>query len=421
MADQVVSDWTNYLYEMRGELQKLFVNKFVLMKMVDRATPESNGGANREIFSGNQARFPILPYPHASGGFISETGTWNVPSKIVTDKATVTLTRYLLPISVSPDLLMTSLNHSAAKAMATLVETAYVGMARDENSALNGAGDALIASVASGTSPGLTIVFGSASAPANADELAPGRIFDILVRSSGADPGSGLRRLINTSTDNNDGTVTVVFDTAATASDGGSGNITFSSNEGAYLPGSYANPAQGLQQILAVTGTFEGINKATKQYWQGTDGRAGTTTVQPLSISMLDGAIRRLWSANVDGPTFWIGDPASIDLFAQSLYTQNRWAGQTGTLATGYEGVSYKGKILIDEHQHKRGSITGIHVPSLQIYSFKNGPDFLDDDGGIFRRILRSLPKEMDLIDWWNLAAMRCATHVFLNNLARAT
>ncbi len=390
------------------------------MAEIDRTTKDSGPNQNREIFSGNQVRVPLLPYPHQGGGFVTESGTWNVPIAQATDKATISMARYVMPVSVTPDLLMTSLNNAAAQAMATLVKTARVGMARDENTALNGDGTGLVASVASGASPGLTLVFGSAAAPANADELYPGRVLDILTRSSGADPGNGKRRLISTSTDNNDGTVTVVLDTASQASDGGSGNVTFSANEGAYLPGSYGNVCQGLQQVLATTGTFEGINKANAAYWQGTDGRGGTTTTQPLTTSMLDGAVRRIWSTGVKSPSFWIGDPAAIDLFKQGLYSQSRWAGQTGTLATGFSGVSYNDQILIAEHQHKRGSVTGVHKEDLQMYGFQPGPDFLDDDGAMFRRFARSLPKEFDLVDWYQMGALKCATHVFLNNLSRA-
>jgi hypothetical protein len=57
---------------------------------------------------------------------------------------------------------------------------------------------------------------------------------------------------------------TVTFSTTAVASDGGSGNITFSSNEGIYITGSYGNAMQGLQQACATSGTFEGIDKARR-------------------------------------------------------------------------------------------------------------------------------------------------------------
>jgi hypothetical protein len=48
--------------------------------------------------------------------------------------------------------------------------------------------------------------------------------------------------------------------------------------------------AQGLEQAAAATGTFEAIDKAAVQQWQGTDGRQGDTTTLPLSAQMLDKA-----------------------------------------------------------------------------------------------------------------------------------
>lgn len=420
MADQTVSTWGDFFYEMRGPMQTLFPTKFILTAEIDRITDGPGPNQDRETFSGNSVRIPIQPVPHQGGGFISETGTWNVPIALQTNKASVTMAQYLMAVSVTPNLLKQSINNAAAQAMATLVKTARIGIARDENTALNGDGTGLIATVASGST--LTFVFGTTTAPANADELYPGRVVDILTKSNGANPGNGLRRLISSSVDNNDGTVTVVFSTTSQASDGSSGNITASTTEGAYLPGSYGNVCQGLQQGLAVTGTFEGIDKAAYSYWQGTDGRGGVTTQLPLSTAMLDNAVRRIWPAGVEAPSFWIGDPAVIDLYKQSLYSQSRWTGQTGTLSTGFSGIAYEGGgVLVKEHQHKRGSITGINKDSLQMYGLAPGPDFLDDDGNMFRRFTRTLPKEFDLVDWYQFGFLRCNTHIFMNNLSRAS
>jgi len=421
MADQTVANWGDFLYELRGPMQQLFPSEFVLMAEIDRTTRDQGPNQDREIFSGNQVRVPILPVPHQGGGFVAEAGTWNVPIAQETNKATITMARYVMPVSVTPDLLQTALNNAAAQAMATLVKTARVGIARDENTALQGDGTGLLGTFVSGTSPGLgPFVIGTAANPANADEFYPGRVLDILTKSNGADPGQGLRRKISVTTDNNDGTISVTFLTGQQASDGGTGSITISTNEGFYLPGSYGNVCQGLQQGLAITGTFEGIDKAAKAYWQAIDGRSGTTTVVPLTTSMLDGAVRKVWVAGVTSFQFAIGDPAVFDLYKQSLYTQTRWAGQTGTLATGFEGVSYNGTVLVGDHQHKRGSMSFLTKDALQMYGFKPGPDFLDDDGSMFRRFTRTLPKEFDLVDWYQFGFLRCNPHVFLNNLARA-
>jgi len=168
---------------------------------------------------------------------------------------------------------------------------------------------------------------------------------------------------------------------------------------------------------------FEDIDRSTgstNHYWRGTDGRAGNTTPATLSTAMLDGAVRRIRAFGQRKPSFWIGDPAVIDAYAQSLYNLTRWAGQTGVLATGFEGISYRGTILVGDYQMERGTLVGVDKDAIQMYGYQPGPDFLDDDGGQFRRFQRSLPKEFDLVDFYQAGYLRVNTHVYLRDLSRA-
>ena len=50
----------------------------------------------------------------------------------------------------------------------------------------------------------------------------------------------------------------------------------------------------GLQKIGAVTGTFEDINKAANEFWQGTDGRNGATSPADPDLGILDAGILTL-------------------------------------------------------------------------------------------------------------------------------
>ena len=75
---------------------------------------------------------------------------------------------------------------------------------------------------------------------------------------------------------------------------------------------------------------------------------------------------------------------------------------------------------LIKEPAMFKGGVRFIDDASLQLYGDKEGPDFLDDDGAIFRRFTRALPKEAELFDRVQLGAIKCNTIVFLNNLAQA-
>src|SRR5439155_17910660 len=165
----------------------------------------------------------------------------------------------------------------------------------------------------------------SSTGTAPMDILLPGTVWDICTKSTAAATTGGKRRKIASVSDSAT-TQTVTFDTTLQATDGDSGNITFSTNEGIFIPGSASTAAnagtltcQGLEQAAAVTGTFENIDKAAVQQWQATDGRLGDTNTLPLSAQMLDKGVRVGRRAGLGKWSFAIGDPAVIDLYKQGL------------------------------------------------------------------------------------------------------
>ena len=305
-------------------------------------------------------------------------------------------------------------------------------LARIENFALLNDGTGLAASVTSGSgSPGLTVPVGTS---ANFDVLLPGTVWDVLTRSTGANPGNGLRRMI-ASVSESGGTVT--FLTGQQASDGSSSSITFSANEGIYLPGSWSNNtsgtgtgpgelvAQGLAQAAAASGTFETLDKAANVQWQGIDGRGGDSTVIPLSDQMLDGAVRRGRRAAIGVWDFGIGHPNSIDLYKQGKYAQMRYNPADATLQSGYSGILYEGADkpfpLLKDPVHPRATVRFIEKASFQLYGDQPGPDFLQDDGSMFRRFSRTLIKEAELLDRMQLGVTKCNTIVSCANLQEAS
>jgi hypothetical protein len=252
-----------------------------------------------------------------------------------------------------------------------------------------------------------------------------------LTRATGVDPGQGLRRKIASV---NETTRVVTWDTASQASDGGSGSIVHTSADGIYIPGSWSNGttdeapgarvAQGLEQAAAITGTFEDIAKGTVIQWQGTDGRGGVTTSLPLSATMLDEGVRRGRRSGLGKWDFGLGDPAAIDLYKQSLQALVRYNESTTTLKSGHSGIVYDGADapfpMIKEPMAKKNALKFIDKASFQLYGDQKGPSFLEDDGGMFRRFARSLPKEADMLDRWQLGVTKCNTLVFFNDLAVA-
>lgn len=435
MADTAaLAQYANFLYELQGQQQYLFPAEYVGLAELSGVIKASDGAVsydsqyqrmtramdgNREVFDGSQVRFPLLLSGLGAGGTVAETGTWNAPVAMQTSKAIVNLARWLQPLSLTIDLQRDSMEGrtSAMSATALYVSEAYKATARAQNDMLHGNGDALLAAVTSNSgSAGLVIPVGTS---ANFDQLTPGRIVDILTRSNGANPGNGLRRLITT-TSRSAGTITV--STTAQASDGNSGNVTFSSSEGVYIPGSYGTAAQGLTQAVAVTGTFESVDKAAVQQWQGVD--ATPSSSQALSDALLDSATYLLRGQGVGFSDFGIGHPKTLDLYKQSKMSQVRYSPDNITLKSGFRGIEYDGADqpfpLIKDLAAPRGIVRLLKKEAIKIYGDHVGPQFIDIDGGQWRFFNRNLAPEMDLLDRFQFAFVACNHLATIGNATTA-
>jgi hypothetical protein len=444
LADNTRVSMAAFLFELKGKTWELFPVEGPFLaelsgvgdpQRVGRITPNDS---NRDVISGDSIRHTIILAQLPGAGFVSEAGTWNVPHSLSSRKVNINLTRLIQPFSVSVDVERDSstLSGSNADAVETLTEQARIALARTENAAFLGDGTGLISTIASAAgSPGLTITV-SSTGTGPMDLLLPGTVWDVLTKTTGANPGNGLRRLIASVSDSAT-TQTVTFDTAQQASDGNSGNITFSANEGIYIPGSWSNStvgsgagpgelvAQGLEQAAAATGTFEGVNKATVQQWQGTDGRNADTTVVPLSDQMFQAAVRRGRRAGTGTWDYALGDPQVVDLYIAGKTAQVRYDPQYGNIKSGFPGimvdVADKPFPVIREPAMKKQSVRLIKNTSFQLYGDQPGPGFLDDDGSMWRRFSRSLPKEAELLDRVQLGVTECNKIVKLDNLQQAT
>jgi hypothetical protein len=402
---------------------------------VRRITREMDG--NRETFSGKYVKHVIITAGLPGGGNVQETSVWNQPHALPTAEVHINLVRTLVPFSVTVDVERDSMDASMASAVEQLIDQARSATARLENNQMLGDGTGLqVAITDSATSLTTTVPVSPAAGAANFDVLLPGTVWDVLTRSTGADPGQGLRRKISSV---NETTGVITWLTTQQASDGGSGGIVHTANEGIYIPGSWSNGAagtatapgamvaQGLAQVAATTGTFETVDKAAagNQWWWGTDGRGGDTSALPLSVQMLDGAVRRGRRSGLGSWDFAIGDPAVIDLFKQSLYASVRYDAQVSTLKSGFGGVVYDGSDspfpLVKDPTAPKGTLRLIDKASFQIYGDAPGPQFLQDDGSTFRRFTRTLAKEADFLDRWQLGVGKCNTLVTLSNLSQAS
>jgi hypothetical protein len=288
----------------------------------------------------------------------------------------------------------------AGTALKLEMDQAEVAMSRVQNEFLWGNGDALIAAVTSDTTNSTTVVVG---ASANFYQLYPGRVIDLLVRATGVTVS--LAREITAA-----GTTTITVDAA----------VTVTTSHGIYVEGSYGNAPQGLRQPFASSGTFQGVNLATVPQFRGVDGR-GTTTAADLSMAILDGAERRLANASGESPDFYIGDPAAIDKFGQSLVSQFRWMPKITRLQTGWEGVDYRGRPLIPDFDAPVGEIYGINKRAITIYGYGQGPDWDEQTGSKFQRFSRTAPVEAWLLDFLQLGFHKPNALVKVANLNQAS
>lgn len=421
MADNTGTTLAALMYELHGAMSELFGSDHPFSSELSGIGDPQRVGrytramdTNRDIYSGSNIRFPLIPYGMQSGGFASATSTWNVPSALTTAQATATLSRVIVPFTITVDAERDTMGNSEIEAVTLLVDQAHKALAKLEEIAFLGDGTGLIATITDAATSLTTTV----ATTSNWDILLPGNIFDVLTVATGADPGQGLRRQIASVVES---TGVITWATAATASDGGSGSIVHTSADGIYLAGSYGNVSQGLAQAAAVTGTFEGIAKASFPYWQGTDGRNGTTTTLALSNSMLDAGTRRGRRWGIGVWDYGIGDPAAIDLWKQGLYAQLRYDPAVSTLKGGFQGAVYEGADkpfpLIKAPFHAKGQLELVRNDFMQLYGDKKGPAFLDDDGAMWRRFSRALPKEADLLDRVQLAFKSVNGIVFFKNL----
>jgi len=439
MADNTLTSAASLLWEMQGTLQELYPKDYVFLAElsgVQKGNVPSDTfdsmGANGRItqdlqpasfyrdYSGLRVRVPLQPIGLQGAGSPTETGTINVPIPLGFSEAHITLARVVAPASITMDLADDTMDNAAVNMITTLATKQRQALAETVNDQLLGDGVGTLATAIStqAGAGGLTL---SVAAGTDFDKLYIGRVVDVLTAASGADPGQGLRRKISAISESaTAGTVT--FDTAQQASDGGSGNITLSNAVGVYIPGSWGNVIQGLEQAAAITGTFEGIAKGTYAYWQGTDARQGVTTVAPLSEPMLDTATLLGQRAGVGQWDFAIGDPQAINVYKNGKASQLRYNAPTTTLSSGFKGITYDGLDqelpLIPERRFKTGAIKLIKRDRMHLYGRHAGPKFEDSTGSPWQRFSRSLPRESWYVDRLQLGVHDCASIVFLNNLA---
>lgn len=430
MADELSTTISNLLFQFQGVAQRWYATRAVFLSELEgrrrgdgekvyadrgRATPSNGRGPGRITANGKNVAIPAITSIRQGTGWLAEAGTVNTPHTLNTNQALVTMARAVHPISISLDAIFSAKGNFAntgdlAGASGILeleMQEAERAFAITTNEALHLNGDGLLAAVTSATGPLTTVVVGTS---ANSSYFYPGRIVDVLTRSNGTPVSNGTGASI-VSYDESTGTITLNV------------SVTVTTNEGVYIEGSYGQAMNGLGAALAQTGVFENIDRSTNPGWKAVDGRGGDTTTAPLDISMLDGAYRRIGN-NGDPPDFWLGDLAVVDRFGQGLVSQAQWAGNAGTLETGWTGYKYRDGLLVGDRHAKYGRLVGVDMNAYRLYSYIDGPGWIDgfDIGGrpTPMRFSRKLPAEVWFGDFVQFGVHKLNSTTYLDNLARA-
>jgi hypothetical protein len=398
MADETTTTWANLLREMKGPLVEALKWKTVLLAEIKKDTSPRR-------WAGKQVTIPIILAPQQGTSMITQTGTLTTPIVHDDTQAVVTSAIIAIAISFSTQVMEQAKNDdtSWATVVPLKMRMAEEAFSRVINEQFCGDGTALLASITANA----TSVTQTVGTTANFYQLYPNRTVDVLTRSTGVAVTGGTAAKIST-TSPSAGTVTF------TAS------VTGTTNEGIYIQGSYGNALAGFGGAVATTGTFQNINKATVQSWQGTD--ASPSAASDPTIAVFDKADRLALRNSGVTPKFYMADPAVIDKYTQGLTVQARWAGDEAKLASGFSGVAYRNKALIPEFDMPSSTAFGITPEDASIFTLTEGPDWDDRTGSVFQRFgTRSLPVEAWLVWMLQLGFLRCNSQVKIGNLNQAT
>jgi hypothetical protein len=403
MADSTLAVIQSLLYEMRGPMQSLYPTRNFLLGYLSGVGQDGAPGRitplqNPKQFDGSSVRVPLDTVAMQGGGWVLESGTVNVPIAPIITQANIALKKFIQPFGISLEAMEDSRGgNSAIDATAMNLQKARIAMADAVNVALCGDGTGKLAGVASGTSPGLSMVLDPGT---DWDKIYVGQVVDVLTEGTGADAGQGKRRKIATI---NITTGTITFDTAQQASDGGTGNITFGATSALFVPGSFGAVLQGGFQAAGRISPFEGVNLTAVPQFKAVDGRAGDTAVAPMSDALIDLGVTLAQRAGDGLFDAAIGDPNAINVYKNSKANQTRFTTPTGVVASRWSGIQVdlgnQIVTIVPERKYKPGEIAFWNRQANTLYGSSAGPDYDDLAGSMFKQFQRQTNYEVWLKD----------------------
>ncbi len=397
MAVETTTSLSNFLDDMIIPMKEQFSKRTVTLDELRRNTRRSN-------FSGLQVRVPLLLNPKQGTGGQAETGGPNLPKQLEDRAAFIKMARISHPVELSLDLIQAVDRKDfvyAGDAVKLSMDQAEVAMSRVENEMLLGTGTGLLAAFTAGATSATQTVGTSA----NFYQLYAGRVVSLNNRTTGA--VIAAERVI-VSSDPVAGTVT--FDAS----------VTVATTDGIYIEGTFGNAIQGVLGATGTSGLFQGVDLATTPVFRSVLSRGAAPGAAALSMPFLNSAYRQVRAKSGKTPDFWVGDPASIDVYGESMISQFRWEPKITKLETGWEGIDYKGSPLIPDDDAPARSLIGINKSAVTFYGYSQGPDWDEQTGTKFQRFSRNFPVEAWLIDFVQLGIHQPGAIVLVANLNTA-
>lgn len=420
MADvETTTSWANLMREAKGPLVEALKFKTVLLSEIKR-------DSSQRRWNGKQVTIPIFLAPQQGAGGLTQTSTVNNPFNSDEAQAVVTSGIVAIPVSFSTQVLQQARGNENvwAEVMPTKMERAEDAFGRVINEMMT-SGDGGDGAVDTGDNgllaktAGVIAASGGATQTINVStgnlyQLYPGRIIDYFTRTTGARPAGVTQELKITQRNMTTGIITVVN------VDGSATSFATAVTEGVYIQGSYGTSIQGLMAAVATAGLFEGLSKTSVPQWQGTD--ATPAAAADPSLALFDRAERLTYTNSGRLPKFYLADPAVVDKFTQGLTVQAQWAGDAGTLESGWTGIKYRNKLIVPDYDLPLGTAVGIQPDDVAIYTLMDGPDWDDYTGAILQRFgTRSLPVEAWLVWMLQFGFHSCNGFVQMRTLNRAT
>jgi hypothetical protein len=174
-----------------------------------------------------------------------------------------------------------------------------------------------------------------------------------------------------------------------------------------YIWGNYNKEVTGLLAMIAATGTYQTINRATSgnERWKS-NVVTGAGDITEEYMQQVDSACEK---ASGQKPNLILGTYEARDRYAAILAADRRFV-NTLEMKGGFKGPEFHGRPLIPDPECPRGHLFFLNTNYIAIYQ-QAGLRFMDEDGSILSRASGYAAYEAVLYWFLELGSRRCNVH----------